>query len=69
VYHNFRWVLVATFLTAKLHSLFVEELELVSESEILNRSGMLPPTLQPWFGLIKLENYTVHKPRVEFIFL
>ena len=49
VYYDFHWVLVATkLLKAKLHSLYVKELE----SEILERSELesdiLPPTPQPW---------------------
>jgi len=53
VYHDFHWVLVATkLLTAKLHSLYVKELEL----EILERSELesdiLPPTPEPWMSCL-----------------
>jgi len=53
VYYDFHWVLVATkLLKAKLHSLYVKELE----SEILERSELesdiLPPTPQPWMPFL-----------------
>ena len=48
VYHDFHWLLIATkFLTAKLHSLYVRE------SEILERlESILPPTPQPWLWAV-----------------
>jgi len=45
VYHDFHGLLVATkLLTAKRQSCY----DKVSESDILERSGILPPTPQPW---------------------
>jgi len=45
VYHDFHWLLVSTkLLTARLYSPDIKE----SESEILERSDILPPTPQPW---------------------
>jgi len=53
VYHNFQWVLVGTkLLTAKLHSLYVTELEW----KILGKVGVrqFPPTLQFWISHVPL---------------
>ena len=56
VRHDFHWLLFAAkLLTAKLHSLCVEE----SQSGILEWSDILPPTPQPWF-----EQYSQLRGRV-----
>ena len=64
VYHDFHWLLVATtLLTVQLHSCYVKESESENFKKVgvgdfgkarvrnLERSDILPPTLQPWLQI------------------